>query len=419
VTRRVSLLRRKPNQSAPHRRGGNDCYCLDTGREPFCISEACGDESEDAFRLLHNTDYLLDKPHHLLLNTQGDPQQPTTDTRCIVSSPRSILALTLDFKLFKDVEQGLVFGSNPDLCDILLDVINQTGICQRHFRLSWETGFPAADALIVCNESDSQEIVIERESVFKHDQPWKIRKHGNTCLSVGLHSLRSFVPKRTLREQNEFNARWLQFVDNANQAEGKLAPFTRLSFWCPTVFWELTTLDGAKTFVDVARKELMRLGTGPSCKVWKCKAKRTGELFAVKKIAMSAWEASNQMRREPLILKNLNHPNIVKYFGSAKVDGIMEIYMELAEPGDLYAYALVQRGQRLTQDITREAARQVLGGLAYLHEHVVVHRDIKPSNILVFATDPLLVKIADFGYAKNQGSESKCTVVQPFLLANL
>eukprot|EP00966_Prymnesium_polylepis_P086177 1994698-Prymnesium_polylepis.1 len=42
--------------------------------------------------------------------------------------------------------------------------------------------------------------------------------------------------------------------------------------------------------------------------------------------------------------------------------------------------------------------RQVLEGLAYIHDAGVIHRDLKPQNILVDAEG--IAKLADFGLAR-------------------
>ena len=43
---------------------------------------------------------------------------------------------------------------------------------------------------------------------------------------------------------------------------------------------------------------------------------------------------------------------------------------------------------------------QIACGVAYIHWKELVHRDIKPTNILVSLTDPVVIKIADFGHTK-------------------
>ncbi len=49
--------------------------------------------------------------------------------------------------------------------------------------------------------------------------------------------------------------------------------------------------------------------------------------------------------------------------------------------------------------------QQLLGGIAYLHEHWVLHRDLKTSNILY--TNKGELKICDFGLARQYGSPLK------------
>lgn len=73
----------------------------------------------------------------------------------------------------------------------------------------------------------------------------------------------------------------------------------------------------------------------------------------------------------------------------------------------------------IDENHTAKITYQVCSALSYLHSHGVVHRDIKPAvrrvfarcktnlmaefaqNILVMNTDPLHVKLADFGFAKS------------------
>ncbi|HEX7083238.1 MAG TPA: serine/threonine-protein kinase [Gaiellaceae bacterium] len=91
--------------------------------------------------------------------------------------------------------------------------------------------------------------------------------------------------------------------------------------------------------------------------------------------------------REARIAARLHHPNLVRVFDIAELDGLPCIVMELLPGGTL-------EGGRLT----REEAAGVADALAHAHATGVVHRDLKPANLLRAADGT--VKIADFGIAR-------------------
>lgn len=91
--------------------------------------------------------------------------------------------------------------------------------------------------------------------------------------------------------------------------------------------------------------------------------------------------------REARIASKLHHPNLVRTYDIAELDGSPCIVMELLPGGTL------EGGQ-----LTPSAAAEVAAGLAHAHAHGVVHRDLKPANLLRAADGA--VKIADFGIAR-------------------
>jgi serine/threonine protein kinase len=91
--------------------------------------------------------------------------------------------------------------------------------------------------------------------------------------------------------------------------------------------------------------------------------------------------------REARIASKLHHPNLVRTYDIAELDGSPCIVMELLPGGTL-------EGGHLTH----AAAAEVAAGLAYAHAQGVVHRDLKPANLLRTADG--VVKIADFGIAR-------------------
>lgn len=71
--------------------------------------------------------------------------------------------------------------------------------------------------------------------------------------------------------------------------------------------------------------------------------------------------------------------------------------MEYLPLGDLQSHL----HSALTEIEGRQITKQILRGLAFLHEEDFAHRDLKPQNILVVSTAPnWRIKITDFGISK-------------------
>lgn len=70
--------------------------------------------------------------------------------------------------------------------------------------------------------------------------------------------------------------------------------------------------------------------------------------------------------------------------------------MEVCGGGDLLTY--VRKRRRLKEDVARHLFRQIVTGVRYCHQQMVLHRDIKLDNILLTSTGH--VKICDFGVSK-------------------
>ncbi|XP_028754125.1 mitogen-activated protein kinase kinase kinase 5-like [Neltuma alba] len=140
------------------------------------------------------------------------------------------------------------------------------------------------------------------------------------------------------------------------------------------------------------------IGGGEFASVHVACNRETGHLSAVKKLK----DPDNPDNiKEIEILSQLEHPNIIKYYGSERVGNQIWLLMEYVETGTLTRY-ISERGafhERLVKDITF----QILSALAYLHSKRIVHRDIKADNILVDSYG--FVKLIDFGLAKH-GHES-------------
>lgn len=140
------------------------------------------------------------------------------------------------------------------------------------------------------------------------------------------------------------------------------------------------------------------IGEGTFGKVYKGLNENTGELLAVKQLYLADTDESDveDIQEEINVICNLSHPNIVNYLGTTITDRHLFILLEYV-PGGSIAGMLSQFGA-FSEDLIRRFSYQILLGLEYLHNKLIVHRDIKGSNILV--TDGGVAKLSDFGCSK-------------------
>jgi hypothetical protein len=111
-----------------------------------------------------------------------------------------------------------------------------------------------------------------------------------------------------------------------------------------------------------------------------------------------------ELRGEAEMLKQLDHPYIVKLEDVFTSDTAVYLVMELLHGGDLFD-RIVDRG-RYDETSSRRVARRILSAVGYLHERHIVHRDLKPENILLEAKDnDFTVKVTDFGLAKKANKD--------------
>lgn len=98
------------------------------------------------------------------------------------------------------------------------------------------------------------------------------------------------------------------------------------------------------------------------------------------------------------ILKNIDHPNIIKFYETYQDGECYHIVMEYCSGGDL-----LDRLEKkvYTEDETRAILRMVLSAIKHLHEKGIAHRDIKLENFLFADKSPdSEIKLIDFGLSK-------------------
>ncbi|KAG2390408.1 Mitogen-activated protein [Vigna angularis] len=144
------------------------------------------------------------------------------------------------------------------------------------------------------------------------------------------------------------------------------------------------------------------IGRGTFGRVFHATNLENGASCAMKEINLipddpTSAECMKQLDQEIKILHQLNHPNIVRYYGSEIVGNHLYIYMEYVHPGSISKFMREHCGA-MTESVVRNFTRHILSGLAYLHSNKTIHRDIKGANLLVNGSG--IVKLADFGLAK-------------------
>lgn len=134
-----------------------------------------------------------------------------------------------------------------------------------------------------------------------------------------------------------------------------------------------------------------------------------GKLVAVKyvNIVSESPETLTSVKAEVNMLRELSHPNIIRYFGAHTIHDTMLVFMEFAVGGSLTS--IVRKFTHLTEAVMQLYTYQILRGLLYLHEKGVVHRDIKGENILIDGYG--VAKLADFGCSKALANIANATQV--------
>ncbi|KAI4212487.1 MAG: hypothetical protein LQ351_004739 [Letrouitia transgressa] len=158
------------------------------------------------------------------------------------------------------------------------------------------------------------------------------------------------------------------------------------------------------------------LGKGAFGSVFRALNMGTGETVAVKQVNLADLPKSELrvITLEIDLLKNLDHPNIVKYRGFVKSANSLNIILEYCENGSLHSIS--KNFGKFPENLVGLYMSQVLHGLLYLHEQGVIHRDIKGANILT--TKQGLVKLADFGVATRTTTLHESSVVgTPYWMA--
>ncbi|XP_057476382.1 uncharacterized protein LOC130764261 [Actinidia eriantha] len=144
---------------------------------------------------------------------------------------------------------------------------------------------------------------------------------------------------------------------------------------------------------------LTMIGKGAFGEVRVCREKKTGHVYAMKKLKKSEMLRRGQVehvKAERNLLAEVDSNCIVKLYCSFQDEEYLYLIMEYLPGGDMMT--LLMRKDTLTEDEARFYVGETVLAIESIHKHNYIHRDIKPDNLLLDRYGHM--KLSDFGLCK-------------------
>ncbi|KAF3436791.1 hypothetical protein FNV43_RR19544 [Rhamnella rubrinervis] len=146
-------------------------------------------------------------------------------------------------------------------------------------------------------------------------------------------------------------------------------------------------------------EKLAKIGQGTYSNVYKARDLITGKIVALKKVRFDNLEPESVkfMAREILVLRKLDHPNVVKLEGLVTSRMSCSLYLVFEYMEHDLAGLAAYSGVKFTEPQVKCYMKQLLSGLEHCHSNGVLHRDIK-VELSPYGTAPeLLLGATSYG----------------------
>jgi len=120
----------------------------------------------------------------------------------------------------------------------------------------------------------------------------------------------------------------------------------------------------------------------------KVKSKKNNKIYLMKILKKRQGEQNSEGKHskvEILVLKELKHKNIIKYYTDFYDNENYYLIMEYTNFRNLYDFYLTYKnlGEIIEEEIIWKILYQCLDVLVYIHNEGIIHREIEPKNILI------------------------------------
>jgi len=123
--------------------------------------------------------------------------------------------------------------------------------------------------------------------------------------------------------------------------------------------------------------------------------------------ARAAKTPESKVREEFAVLKQLDHPHVLRIFEDFEDEHNFYLLMEPCRGGDLaqYVKALEPMDATTYEHWVAKVMQQTLSAVAYCHAKAVIHKDLKPENVMLStpretSVHAMHVVVVDFGLAE-------------------